>query len=349
VIDINGGKMNGFIEGAASGPFTRKCVLQPFAKTCQQFLGPQRQPDVMSFRVRKDIPNYWALADYGVLMDSFFMAVDSYTLPAHMFIFSGWAATCKAGPMSCRGSVNPDPEGPFSWTPLPYLLDQEGVSWSWYVGEETNVCPAYPNCPQGAGEDFTPANWNPPPGYTYLRDEVGYTLKSHIRPVSEFRADLENDTLPQVTWVIPGEHQSEHPGKGSMAPGYNYVTDLIERIGSSAAWPNTAVFLYWDDWGGFYDHVRPTRVDGLGFGIRVPAILISPYAKEGRVDHQTLSSDALLKFVEDRFLGGQRLDPDTMGRPDSRPNVREEEDVLGDVSSQFDFTQVPRDPPVLPE
>ncbi|MCJ7832023.1 MAG: alkaline phosphatase family protein, partial [Actinobacteria bacterium] len=126
VIDVNGGKMNGFIEGAASGPATRKCVLQPSAKSCQRFLGPAGQPDVMSFRVRKDIPNYWALADYGVLMDRFFMAVDSYTLPAHMFIFSGWAATCNSGPMSCKGTTNPSPDGNFAWTPLPYLLDQEG-------------------------------------------------------------------------------------------------------------------------------------------------------------------------------------------------------------------------------
>jgi phospholipase C len=109
------------------------------------------------------------------------------------------------------------------------------------------------------------------------------------------------------------------------------------------------VFIFWDDWGGFYDHVKPLRVDNLGYGIRVPGIMISPYAKQGYIDHQTLSFDAYLKFIEDRFLNGARLDPNTDGRQDSRPDVRENESVLGDVSSEFDFTQAPRDPPVLPD
>ena len=113
-------------------------------------------------------------------------------------------------------------------------------------------------------------------------------------------------------------------------------------------WKSTAILLAWDDWGGFYDHVTPPVVGGAGYGIRVPAILISPYSKRGVVDHQVLSFDAYLKFIEDVFLGGQRLDPRTDGRPDPRPNVRESLPVLGDLLNEFDFSQAPRKPVILP-
>lgn len=103
-----------------------------------------------------------------------------------------------------------------------------------------------------------------------------------------------------------------------------------------------------DDWGGFYDHVAPPQVDSLGYGLRVPGLVISPYAKSGYIDHQTLSFDAYLKFIEDDFLHGQRLNPKTDGRPDSRPDVRENAPILGNLVNDFDFNQTPRKPLVLP-
>ena len=93
----------------------------------------------------------------------------------------------------------------------------------------------------------------------------------------------------------------------------------------------------------------PPQVDVNGYGLRVPGLVISPYAKRGFIDHQTLSFDAYLKFIEDVFLGGQRLDPKTDGRPDSRPNVRENASQLGDLRQDFDFSQAPRKPLILPE
>ena len=105
--------------------------------------------------------------------------------------------------------------------------------------------------------------------------------------------------------------------------------------------------MTWDDWGGFYDHVKPPRVDQNGYGLRVPGLIISPYARRGYVDHQTLSFDAYLRLIEDRFLGGRRLDPDTDGRPDPRPTVREEVGILGNVKQAFDFSQDPRQPLIL--
>ena len=116
----------------------------------------------------------------------------------------------------------------------------------------------------------------------------------------------------------------------------------------SPYWNSTVIFLSWDDWGGFYDHVVPPQVDSWGYGIRVPAITISPWVKPGLIDKQMLSHDAYLKFIEDVFLGGQRLDPKTDGRPDSRPEVRENAAQLGDLLNDFAFSQTPLPPLVLP-
>ena len=125
------------------------------------------------------------------------------------------------------------------------------------------------------------------------------------------------------------------------------VTRLIDDVMRGPDWKSTAIFLSWDDWGGFYDHVQPPAVDENGYGLRVPAIVISPYARHGYIDHQTLSQDAYAKFIEDDFLGGQRLDPRTDGRPDPRPSVRENVKILGDLQSDFDFNQKPGPPVIL--
>ena len=113
-------------------------------------------------------------------------------------------------------------------------------------------------------------------------------------------------------------------------------------------WDSTAIFLAWDDWGGFYDHVVPPKVDQNGYGLRVPGLVINPYARPGYIDHQTLSFDAYAKFIEDDFLGGQRLDLQTDGRPDPRPDVRENASELGTLVGDFDFSQLPRPPLLLP-
>jgi phospholipase C len=134
-----------------------------------------------------------------------------------------------------------------------------------------------------------------------------------------------------------------------VSAGQSYVTSLINAVMSGPNWKDCAIFLAWDDWGGFYDHVVPVTVDQNGYGLRVPGLVISPYAKWGHVDHQVLSFDAYVKFIEDDFLGGQRLDPKTDGRPDPRPDVREDAEQLGDLRKDFDFDQPPRSPIPLPE
>ncbi len=113
-------------------------------------------------------------------------------------------------------------------------------------------------------------------------------------------------------------------------------------------WNSTAIFLAWDDWGGFYDHVVPPKVDRNGYGLRVPGLVISPWARHGWIDHQVLSFDAYSKLIEDLFLGGARIDPATDGRPDPRPDVRENAKQLGDLLASFDFGQAPSPALTLP-
>ena len=125
------------------------------------------------------------------------------------------------------------------------------------------------------------------------------------------------------------------------------VTKVINAAMRSPDWSSTAIFLSWDDWGGFYDHVVPPAVNGQGLGIRVPGLVISPYARAGTIDHQTLSTDSYLRFIEDDFLHGQRLDPATDGRPDSRPFVAETSPGIGDLLADFDFHQRPLPPVIL--
>ena len=140
---------------------------------------------------------------------------------------------------------------------------------------------------------------------------------------------------------------SEHP-PARISAGEAYVTNLINAVMRSPDWSSTAIFLAWDDWGGLYDHLRPPKVDKNGFGLRVPALVISPYARRGFIDDQVMSFDAYTKFVEDDFLDGQRIDPLTDGRPDPRPDVREAVLQVGDLRRDFNFSQRPRSPLLLP-
>jgi phospholipase C len=189
----------------------------------------------------------------------------------------------------------------------------------------------------------TPEIWNPLPDFQDVHDD---NQIGNIVPDTQFFADARSGHLPAVSWVIPSGDNSEHP-PATISTGQNHVTRVINAIMGGPDWKSTAVFLSWDDWGGFYDHVKPPTVDGQGYGLRVPGLVVSAYARRGYIDHHTLSFDAYLKFIEDDFLHGQRLDPKTDGRPDPRPDVRERVRILGDLTRDFDFTQRPRRPLIL--
>jgi phospholipase C len=227
------------------------------------------------------------------------------------------------------------------------LLHGAGVSWRYYVVDGTE-----PDCEDDEAISCaprrqnakTPGIWNPLPFFDTVREngELG-----NIQSVENFYTAAASGTLPAVSWIVPSNPVSEHP-PARVSAGQSFVTSLVNAVMKSRDWSSTAIFLAWDDWGGFYDHVVPPNVDVNGYGLRVPAMVISPYAKRGLIDHQTLSFDAYVKFIEDDFLAGQRLDPKTDGRPDPRPTVREDVSILGDLKKDFDFSQVPRPPMLLP-
>src|SRR5262249_48791702 len=152
--------------------------------------------------------------------------------------------------------------------------------------------------------------------------------------------------LPQVSWIVPNVQDSEHP-PAKVSTGQAFVTRIINAVMSSSDWNSSAIFLAWDDWSGMYDHVPPPTADSLGYGIRVPGLVISPYARRGLTDPQRGSSHASRMSSGAPSPGGARLDPATDGRPDSRPNVRESLSLLGDLTKDFDFSQAPLPPLIL--
>jgi phospholipase C len=358
VRDVDGGRMDGFVMSAIRGRH-QYCARQPFSPDCTQDTGRRGQPDAVGWHDAREIPNYWAYAEHFVLQDHMFEPVRSWSLPAHLWMVSGWSATCAVpnDPMSCRTDLSKmrtqertegsTTSAPYEWTDITYLLDRAGVSWAYYVAPGTqpdcdNDAMFCPPQPQRVG---TPEIWNPLPDFQTVQQDGQL---GNIQPARAFFLAAQTGTLPAVSWVVPNAATSEHP-PASIATGQAWVTSLINAVMQGPDWSSSAIFLAWDDWGGFYDHVVPPVVDGAGYGLRVPALVISPYARRGYIDHQTLSFDAYLKFIEDDFLGGQRIDPATDGRPDSRPDVRENAPQLGNLLADFDFSQPPRPPLILPE
>jgi phospholipase C len=354
--DAAGGRMDGFVAQAELGR-TSYCKAHVDDPRCS--LAPKK-PDVMGYHDWREIPNYWDYASHFVLQDRMFESDSSWSLPEHLYLVSGWSAKCTTAgePMSCRSAVetpdappnspyNPTGEPPdYAWTDLTWLLHRYGVSWRYYIGKGTQ-----PDCaddqmfcapvPQNA---WTPGIWNPLRWFDTVRQD--HELR-YITPLRNFFRALRKNTLPSVSWIVPANRVSDHP-PALVSNGQAYVTGLVNSIMRSRAWRSTAIFLCWDDWGGFYDHVKPPTIDDQGYGLRVPGLVISPYARRGYIDHQTLSQDAYLKFIEDDFLHGQRVDPGSDGRPDPRPNVRENASILGDLVKDFDFRQKPRRPLILP-
>ena len=222
------------------------------------------------------------------------------------------------------------------------------MSWGYYVVKGTEPdCEddSEVNCPPVKQNARTPGIWNPLPYFDTVQEDGEL---DRIQPIENFYEQARKGTLPAVVWVVPSGEVSEHP-PALVSAGQAFVTDLINAVMKGPNWKDCAIFLSWDDWGGFYDHVVPPKVDENGYGLRVPGLVISPYAKKEFIDRQILSFDAYLKFIEDDFLGGMRLDPKTDGRPDPRPTVRENVPQLGDLVNDFDFARRPLPPLILPE
>ncbi len=378
---ITQSKNDGFVASQILA-FQASCKKSPMGYLCLDKAATGRH-DAAGYHTAAELPNYWAYAQHFVLQDRLFEGVRSYSAPSHMELASEWWASCKNSLLvsTCvSGDILPSKKPVnYPWVNLFQLLDLNGVSWKYYLGQGSE-----PDCDDDALDcnpvpqvGTVPSIFNPSPGFAWVKQrnaaQPGY-LAAHNPNTDQFLKDIPVVAagaaqlpcgLPQVSWIVPAGDVSEHPGNSGIAAGEMYVTSIVNAVMQSSCWNNTAIFITWDDWGGFYDHVVPPIVDKnsspttpvQGFGLRVPGLMISAWARAGMIDHQLLSFDNYAILFENLFMNGARLDPVALGTPDARPTIRDEvisakfidghSEPVGDLMNEFDFTQTPQPPLVL--
>ena len=363
-------KMDGFVLSQTLG-LSKVCKggEEDASLKCAAFYPGTERHDAMGYHTDAELPNYWEYASKFVLQDQMFQGVRGWSVAAHLDLVSEWSAMCNshADLSSCKSTANPPNSGKatYPWVNLFQLLDINDVSWKYYLdnGTEPDCEDDEMTCEPQAQYAKVSSLWNPTPAFAWVKTQGHAYLAAHNPPMEQFLVDVANGQLPQVSWIVPTWEFSEHPASGVTA-GMEYVTSLVNAVMQSPYWQNTAIFIAWDDWGGFYDHVIPPVVDMnntatpvQGFGFRVPGLMISAYAKRGFIDHHVLSTDSYAVLFEDLFMHSARLDPVVMGQPDRRPTVRDElKSVtfpdgtvapIGRLIDEFDFHQAPREPLVL--
>lgn len=325
--DIDGGKMDGFLRESYKG---RGAANAPGGLNFDPNVAPGRNPqDVMGWHDWREIPNYWDYAKLYVLQDRLFESVASYSLPAHLYMLAAQSGGYVGG--FYNGAFQRRPQQ-YDFPEITELLGSGRIDWKYYVTSgrlpDTEDDHVVGTIPQQEQDPKRYTLWNPLPAFPLVRQDPAQW--NRLVSTSQFYDDAKAGRLPQVSWVIPSGAVSEHPPAGVRA-GMAYVTGLVNAVMQSPDWDHTAIFIAWDDWGGFYDHVPPPKVDVFGYGIRVPGLVISPYAKQGYVDHRTYSFESWLRLVEERY-GVKPL------------TARDRQ--AADMRDAFDFTQQPR-PPVL--
>jgi phospholipase C len=217
------------------------------------------------------------------------------------------------------------PAGGFGDIPTIFdRLEARGLSWKFYVQD---YHPAVNFRSRGSGARSSQVFWVPLLGYDrFITDPE---LSSHIVDLEEYFSDVENGTLPDVSYIVaPAGGASEHE-PGTVKVGQRLVAKLVNSLMRSPQWKSSAFMWTYDGSGGWYDHVKPPRVDRYGYGLRAPALLVSPYAKQGYIDSTTLDSTSILKFIEENW----RLKP--LASRDRKANT---------FMNAFDFSQAPRAP-----
>jgi phospholipase C len=256
---------------------------------------------VMGYYDDRDLPFYWNVADEYVLFDRFFAATTDGSVASHMFWITGTPG---------------DPDGGFGDRATIFdRLDRRGISWKFYV------------------EDYDPRQATQAVRVPLLNSAryVGDPkLFGRIVDLDEYYEDLRDGHLPQVAYIAPAG-SSEHP-PGRIGAGEALVKRLITALSMSSAWDSSAFMWTYDDWGGWFDHVRPPRVAGGTLGFRVPALLVSPYARRGHVDSTRLDTTSILRFIEDNW----ELEP--LAPRDARANS---------LAGAFDFSREPRAPSIV--
>jgi phospholipase C len=270
----------------------------------------------LGYRDGRDLPYYWNLADQYTLYDRFFSSAGSGSFLNHIFWVTGTAAGGHDG--------IPQHGFPNTLGTIFDRLEAKGVSWKFYV---QNYEPrlTYRTLSLFPGNRDSQVIWVPLLDIPRYLDDP--KLRSHIVDLDQYYLDLQRGTLPAVSYIAPSG-PSEHP-PSNLQSGQAFVRTLINALIESSAWKHSAFLLAYDDWGGWYDHVRPPRVDKYGYGFRVPAILVSPYARSGYIDHTQLDFTSILKFIESNW----GLAP--LGTRDAKAQS---------IESGFDFARGPRAP-----
>jgi len=250
------------------------------------------------------IPYYWDYASQYVLMDNWFTPFMGPSLPNHIYLVAGQSGNITTN----NASVT------FSFPTIVDELDAAHVSWAYYAGSHS----------------FT-NGWNPlPSSTTYLKANPN---EEQLKETNTFPLDIAAPRFPSVAWVMPEtDALSEHPPY-NITSGQDYVVNEINDIMKSQYWSSSAIILTWDDYGGWYDNAVPPQVDQYGLGFRVPALIISPFAKQGFVDDTLSEHASTLRLIETIFH------LPSLGTRDAKAN---------DLLEAFNFNQQPRHPLFLP-
>ena len=249
------------------------------------------------------VPTYWDMAEEFGLADHMFSSALSYSLPNHWFLVAAQEpAVLEPLPTALLKKKVPAHHLYLNQSNATATVESEldqhpNVSWAYYdypLPSYQSAINAYTNV---VGKSGAYNNWNP-----LAAQAQSYTPAnaSHFQDTSGFFNATRAGRLPNISWVIPNAGVSDHP-PGNITQGQNFVASVVNAIGSSPYWNSTAIFVTWDEYGGFYDHVAPPIVDGDGDSFRVPLLVISPWTPAGLVSHATYSFDSLLAFVEWRW------------------------------------------------
>jgi phospholipase C len=258
---------------------------------------------------RSEAKPYWDIAAQNVLADRMFPSNIDSSFASHQYFIAaqaqrsvnntagGWWG-CDGAPsdsvavLSTSSRTIAGAQYPcFDYATLGDELDHAGISWRFYA----------PHL-RGSGGYGTSGGsiWSAYQAVRHVRFGADWS-RNVISPETQILSDVAAGTLAAVTWVVPSWTNSDHAGSGS-ATGPSWVASVVDAIGAQPnLWNHTAIFIVWDDWGGWYDHVPPPYLDNEGAGIRVPMLIVSPLAKRGYVSHVQYESTSVLKFIEDLF------------------------------------------------